>query len=440
LFTAINSANNNQGDPEALATINENFLTLILTARVAGEDGNRIALETRISDGATITATGSGATFQGGQDAAAIAPGAIVTIFGQNLSEVTASAPLENFQLPFAPGARPELPTELGGVQVYFDGIRAPLFFVSPGEVRAQLPWEVVDTTSVTGWVRTRRRDGSISVSTAVSVPVIQENPGIFAETGDGIVDPRPGLVYHTSSNGSATVSVDGTAQADNTASIIIDGRTYSYRVRSSDVPAADRPASEGLQKIRDGLIDAINANGGDPDVVAFKAGAFTRIRLQARVEGPAGNGIPIRVATSDGAQVIMTAFNNETCCANRAGARVTEDNPALPGQTITVYATGLGLVIPTNSNTRNDKLETVTGVPFNGQEDNFPVEFVSSLAGGRTANVIFARLIPGSIGIYEVQLELNTDLPSNPLTQLTIAQSFQVSNIVTFPLVKPAN
>jgi hypothetical protein len=40
-----------------------------------------------------------------------------------------------------------------------------------------------------------------------------------------------------------------------------------------------------------------------------------------------------------------------------------------------------------------------------------------------------------GLIGIYEVHLELNTDLDTNPRMQMTIAQSFQVSNIVTFAL-----
>ena len=36
------------------------------------------------------------------------------------------------------------------------------------------------------------------------------------------------------------------------------------------------------------------------------------------------------------------------------------------------------------------------------------------------------------------MDLELNSDLPTNPLTQFTIAQDIFVSNIVTFPLVNP--
>ena len=64
---------------------------------------------------------------------------------------------------------------------------------------------------------------------------------------------------------------------------------------------------------------------------------------------------------------------------------------------------------------------------------------FVSSLAGGKTANVLYSALKPGAIGIYEVHLELNSDLPTNYKTQVTIAQDIYVSNVVTFALKNPA-
>jgi hypothetical protein len=62
----------------------------------------------------------------------------------------------------------------------------------------------------------------------------------------------------------------------------------------------------------------------------------------------------------------------------------------------------------------------------------------VSSLAGGKTANVLLASPLPGSVGIFEVQLQLNSSLVTDPLTQLTIAQFTYVSNVVTFPVKKP--
>jgi hypothetical protein len=45
------------------------------------------------------------------------------------------------------------------------------------------------------------------------------------------------------------------------------------------------------------------------------------------------------------------------------------------------------------------------TGNAYSGPELNDPVEFVSALAGGRTANVLLAALKVGLIGIYEVHL-----------------------------------
>jgi len=44
----------------------------------------------------------------------------------------------------------------------------------------------------------------------------------------------------------------------------------------------------------------------------------------------------------------------------------------------------------------------------------------------------------PGAVGRYIVELELNSDIPTDPLTELTIAQDIYVSNIVTFPVVNP--
>jgi len=51
---------------------------------------------------------------------------------------------------------------------------------------------------------------------------------------------------------------------------------------------------------------------------------------------------------------------------------------------------------------------------------------------------VLAAGLKYGSIGVYEVLLELNSAIVTNDVTQLTIAQGFFVSNIVTIPVVNP--
>jgi uncharacterized protein (TIGR03437 family) len=380
---------------------------IVLTSRLPGELGNAVGYSVKMSDSAVILLTAGGANLAGGMDAAKIAPGSLVTIVGDDLTDQTASAPAD----------ATVLPKELGGVQVYFDGNRAPLLFVSPTRINTQVPYEVMDVTSISAYVRARRLDGRITVTTATAVPIIPQNPGLFAEEGE---DPRPGIVMHYSSRATGTISVDGTAAAGNVATVNIQDRTYSYTVVDGDT----------LESIRDALIAQINQ---DPLVEAYAAGMFTRIRLRARVDGPAGNGIVYSGTAPEGAQVILTATTPALCCANIAGSRVTEANPALPGETIVLYATGLGLVMPEEA-----KLAIVNGEAYNGPALNEPVAFVNSMAGGKTANVLLSGLKPGAIGIYEIHLELNSDMPTNPFTQVTIAQDVYVSNIVTFPLYNP--
>jgi uncharacterized protein (TIGR03437 family) len=151
------------------------------------------------------------------------------------------------------------------------------------------------------------------------------------------------------------------------------------------------------------------------------------RLRLLAKIEGPEGNGIPFSASSSADSQLLLSAFNVATCCANFGP--VTQDNPAIPGEQIIVYATGLGISQPRDAE--------LTGAKYRGPVTE-PQEFVSSLAGGRTAQVLLATTAEGQVGTYELILELNNDLPSNPFTQLTIAQDVFVSNIVTVPIFNP--
>lgn len=410
LTNAINSANNGTGDPYILAGADVPFNAMSLTARQPGDPGFAVTIKSTVSTNAAITATvsKSNPTTQSSQR---IAPGTLVSIFGNNLTDgVTAAAPAD---------ADP-LPVDLGGVQVYFDGIRAPLISVSPTQINTQVPYEVLDTNSITAWVRTTSKDGKTVWNTpAVGVPITQQNPGIFAVEGD---EPRLAIAYHGSSNATVTISVDGTVTANDTATITIEDRPYKYTVQGSDT----------LASIRDALIALINSND-DEKVTAEPAGAFTRIVLRAKLPGQDGIGIAVSTSTNNGANVILTASQGATCCAVKKGALITPDSPALPGEQIIVLATGLGIVTPDAA-----RQGQITGQSYTGPALNDPVSFVSSLAGGRTANVISAGAKPGTIGIYEVVLELNSGIPTDPLTQLTIAQDIYTSNIVTLPVINP--
>jgi hypothetical protein len=400
---------NSDVDGTVTASVINDLRAILITARTGGEEGNKIEFSTtKTPDTSTINLTTSGATLVGGQNAAQVAAGTLITLFGENLSESTVSVDAD----------AKILPRTLGGVRVYFDGIEAPLLMVSPTQINAQIPWEVADSTSANAYVRIEKSNGVVTTS-PVAVPLIPQNPGVFAVEG---LDPRPGIITHFSDRATGTVSVDGTAAVNDVATVTIEDRSYSYTVQSGD----------DLAKIRDGVIKLINENP-DEKVEAFSAGVFTRIRLRAKQPGEAGNGLVYTASSNEGAQVIMTATTPALCCANTAGSLVTEANPALPGETIVLTATGLGPLKDADS-----QALIRTGVAYDGPAVNEPAEFVSSLAGGKTANVLYAALKPGAIGIYEVHLELNSDLPTNAKTQVTIAQDIYVSNVVTFALKNP--
>ena len=411
LVNAIQSSNGGQGDPNAIATGDTTNLQVGLTARVVGDAGNDITLSTTVSSGAQVTATASGANLSGGGDAAKIAPGTIVAILaadGTTISGQTASADV----------TQPTLPTRLGGTSVYFNGIPAPLFAVTPTKVTAQVPWEVNDTTSINAYVRSVLQNGTIMATSPVAITIVPANPGVFPQPGD-TNSPHIGMVLHGSSRAVGIVSVDGSVTANDTVTVTVESRSYTYTVQSTDT----------LASIRDNLVALINQ---DPKVSATASGEYTRIILSALVEGPDGNGIPYGASASAAATEVMTGFTPSLCCANVENNPVTQNNPALAGEFIKVYATGLGLPV------LNDTISPLvsTGVAYpEGAPLTTPASALSAIAGGSTADVISASLKPGTVGTYEIVLHLNSGLQTNPTASLTIAQDIYVSRAVTLPI-----
>ncbi len=428
------------GDPNVLAIEEATLATISLIARQPGPSGNSIAVSTTTNSNATITAVASAGTLAGGGSSGIIAPGAVMLYRGTNLSDSTASAPRSTV-LP--------LPFELAGVQLYVDGIRAPLFSVSPTEIKAQLPFGVTGAVSVSSWVRTKHADGSVTVTTAVNIQVEDQNPGIFADPTPGAREPRTVFATHASSFATGTVSVDGSIQAGDVGTVTVGGVTYTYTVTATDT----------LGSVRDQFVALINADAGSP-VTAYAAGVFTRIRLQSKIPGPDGDGTPIATVVTTpttntaGALLLLTATNTALCCASAGGTPITPANPAIPGETINIIATGLGLVCGSEiTNAIDFNLNyigfckaspdpalsaIVDGTPYQGPAVNAPIGSVSSLVGGSTAQVIFANLMVGQVGLYQVTLELSSNLTPNLQTQMTISQGLNTSNIVTIPIGSP--
>ena len=124
-----------------------------------------------------LVPTGSvvnGASFASGQ---AVAPGALVSIFGTTLASTNAQADT----IP--------LSTSKANVSVTFNGIPAPLLAVnhlgSYDQINAQLPWNVLPAGSQSGTAQVVVTNGSAS-SVATSFQVVASAPGIFSIAGTG--------------------------------------------------------------------------------------------------------------------------------------------------------------------------------------------------------------------------------------------------------------
>jgi uncharacterized protein (TIGR03437 family) len=409
LASLINAA----PDPNVVATVNLSAEQVVLTARKPGADGGNITLATATSANATVVGTTSGATLNIYlENPSQIAPGTVIEVNGKNLCDQTATA---DFSQVF-------LPRTLGNCTLYVDGVAAPLIYVSPTQINAQMMQESQDRTSVSIYSHVQHTDGSVTVSTPVATTIVPQNPGLFAQPGS---DPRRGIIYHGSSSAFDLIGVDGTIQAGDTGTLTIGAATYSYTVQASDT----------LDSIRDTFIRMINS-APDPNVHAAIANEYHRFGLFANIPGPAGEGTAVTAAVTTtsantgGAALLLTAYNPTLCCSNIQGALVNDDNPAVPGEMLYTFSTGIGVSDP----------QTVdTGQIYRGGAVNPPKVLVDSiLTGGTTANPVSVSFLPGTVGVYYVQFLISSGLASNAATQMTIAQQAFVSNVVTFPVANP--
>ena len=97
-----------------------------------------------------------------------IAPGEFVTLFGVNLAAVT-----QNASAPY--------PASVAGVSVLINGVTAPIYLVSPGQINALVPYA---TTGATASILVNNNG---IMSNTVQVPVAATAPGVFSVDRNGI-------------------------------------------------------------------------------------------------------------------------------------------------------------------------------------------------------------------------------------------------------------
>ncbi len=212
----------------------------------------------------------SGASFLAG----ALAPGEIVSIFGTNLG------PAAGVIGQFVPGTG-RLTTSLGGVSVMFNGSRAPLFFVSSGQINAQVPFEMAGQSSANVVVTYEA-----AASAPVSVRIGAAQPAIFVRPGTS-----QGIIQHVdgSLNGAGNAVARGQAVV-----VYATGQGTVNPALATGAPAAASPLSGATQPVQAFV-------GGKQALVLF--GGMTpqfvgllQVNLVVPNDAPAGPNVPITI------------------------------------------------------------------------------------------------------------------------------------------------
>ena len=138
----------------------------------AGGKGLRLALDVpsglydpRIRDNAVVSAA-SGLV-------GPLAPGEIITILGNNIGPQAPAFPTLD--------ERGLVSAALAGTRVLFDGVPAPLLYVSAGQVNAVVPYSVAGHTSTQIIL-----DSQGQTSAPISVPVVESSPALFTTDASG--------------------------------------------------------------------------------------------------------------------------------------------------------------------------------------------------------------------------------------------------------------
>ena len=238
----------------------------------------------RVSNSVSISVTGttsSGAPSIAGFSNAAsykqtYAPGMVLAIFGANLADTTTAA------------SSVPLPTQISNVTVTIGGVAAPLYYVSPGQLNVQIPYELPANQLATLIVSNNGRTASANLM------VNSAAPGLFTDTAGFVVPANTGarnqaVVLYITGAGAVTPAVaTGAAPANGTA---ISQLPAPIQGVSVSIGGVDAPVQ--FAGIPQGLVGVVQVN--------VKAGANTPLGVQPVV-------VTVGGVASAAAQMTVTA------------------------------------------------------------------------------------------------------------------------------------
>jgi len=190
---AVNGVELPMGSGTITATYNGTS-SASLTVSVTASGSGQLALP-------AITGVANGANFK-----QSFAPGALLTVFGSQLSPATENA--SSVPLPFS----------TSGVAVLVDGLAAPLYYVSPSQLNVQIPYEATANSTA---VLSVNNNGHV---TTQSFQVGAAAPGIFTNSAGALVPTAAAaagqeIAFYVTGVGAVLPAIsDGAAPAASTA------------------------------------------------------------------------------------------------------------------------------------------------------------------------------------------------------------------------------
>ncbi len=208
-----------------------------------------------------------------------VAPGEIISIFGFDLGPA-AGAGLEL-------NSSGRVSTQLAGTQVLFDGIPAPLLYVSPGQVNTVVPYAAAGSPTTRVQVVYQGRP-----TNTITLPVAAASPGLFAITNqDGSVNTASNpaarnsvlILYGTGEGQTAPAGVDGSVATS----------VFPKPILDVTVQIGGRPASVLYAGAAPGFVAGVMQIN-----VSIPAGLTGTLPLQIKVgeaSSPTGTNISVR-------------------------------------------------------------------------------------------------------------------------------------------------
>ena len=210
-----------------------------------------------------------------------VAPGALISLFGSNLATGKGQAQ----ELP--------LPTNLLGSMVFINGIAAPLLYVSPSQINAQVPYEIPPNTSATISVNVNNAASSNStVAVGEVAPAIF--PGAIVNTNGTVVadnnPAQPGEIVAIFATGlGATTPQVSTGLAGNGQPT---AQTVTATIGGVNAPVTFAGAAPGFAGLDQVNVTVPNVASGDQPVVISIGGAQSSANVTIAVASGSSPGV----------------------------------------------------------------------------------------------------------------------------------------------------